>query len=104
MVSCFGQRVFDRLNESTRIAADLGDQLSAKAWLDVADTVKRMLAAGQSFGERQASGAEPNAVFASCRAAASSWPSAWRIEVNALVALQRAADLGGAQGARRVRL
>ena len=30
MVSCFGQRVFERLNESTKIAAGLGDQLSRR--------------------------------------------------------------------------
>src|SRR5438045_481123 len=45
MISCFGQAVFERLNESKRIAAGQGDRLSVKAWQEVVDAAKRMLAA-----------------------------------------------------------
>jgi hypothetical protein len=45
MISCFCQAVFDRLNERKRIAAGQGDRLSVKAWQEVVDTAKRMLAA-----------------------------------------------------------
>jgi hypothetical protein len=37
MIFCFDQRVFNRLNESARVAAGLGDHLSAKAWREVAE-------------------------------------------------------------------
>jgi hypothetical protein len=45
MISYFGQAVLERLNESKRIAAGQGDRLSVKAWQEVVDTAKRMLAA-----------------------------------------------------------
>jgi len=40
------------VRERAEIAGQLGDQLSAKAWRDIADTIERLLANDQAFAAK----------------------------------------------------